>query len=42
MGAGNAYITATEDEEGNRECFEYHREEKYIVNRNHSGVAEKL
>ena len=39
---GNAYVTATEDEEGNRESFEYHREEKYTVHRNHSGVVEKI
>ena len=41
-GAGNAYVTATEDEEGNREHFEYHREEKYTIHRNHSGVVEKI
>ena len=40
--AGNAYVTATEDEEGNREHFEYHREEKYTIHRNHSGVVEKI
>ena len=39
---GNAYVTATEDEEGNRERFEYHRDEKYTVHRNHSGVVEKI
>ena len=40
--AGNAYVTATEDEERNRESFEYHREEKYTVHTNHSGVVEKV
>ena len=39
---GNVYVTATEDEEGNRESFEYHRQEKYTVHRNHSGVGEKI
>ena len=39
---GNAYVTATEDEEGNRESFEYHRDEKYTVHTNHSGVIEKI
>ena len=39
---GNAYVTATEDEEGNRESFEYHRDEKYTVHTNHSGITEKV
>ena len=39
---GNVYVTATEDEEGNKESFEYHRGEKYTVHRNHSGVVEKI
>jgi len=39
---GNVYVTATEDEEGNRESFEYHRDEKYTVHRNHSGIVESI
>ncbi|MFC1237854.1 RHS repeat-associated core domain-containing protein [Treponema vincentii] len=39
---GNVYVTATEDEEGNRETFEYHRDEKYTVHRNHSGIVESI
>ena len=39
---GNVYVTATEDEEGNRESFEYHRDEKYTVHKNHSGIVESI
>ena len=38
----NAYVTATEDEEGNREHFTYYRSEKYTVHTNHRGVVEKI